>query len=233
MKSPNLHIPRWVATVAVLAALVCGGVLAITLRDWSSHEVYGASAAGITFAKDSGPVSLGMFKNGFASVLKPALPAVVNIHSSKVVKPRSQQMPFFNDPFFQQFFGNGGQFGLQNPGPEREVSLGSGVILSPDGIILTNNHVVDGASDIKVTLYDKKEYKAKVIGTDKASDIAVLKIDATGLPTLPLGDSSKLQVGDIVFAIGEPRGEEIKASSRLESSLKPTLRSIPETPAAL
>jgi len=197
----HLYIPRWVATVAVVAALICGGVLAITLRDWSNHEVYGASAAGITFAKDGPPVSLGSFKNGFASVLGPALPAVVNIHSSKVVKPRNQT-PFFNDPFFQQFFGN--QFGQS--GPQREESLGSGVILSSDGIILTNNHVVDGASDIKVTLSDNKEYKAKVIGTDSKSDIAVLKIDATGLPVLPIGDSSKLKVGDIVFAIGEPFG---------------------------
>lgn len=197
----HLYIPRWVATVAVVAALICGGVLAITLRDWSSHEVYGASAAGITVAKDGPPVSLGSFKNGFSSVLKKALPAVVNIHSSKVVKPRNQ-MPFFNDPFFQQFFGN--QFG--QPMPQREESLGSGVILSSDGVILTNNHVVDGASDIKVTLYDKREFAAKVIGTDKQSDLAVLKIDATGLPILPIGDSSKLQVGDIVFAIGEPFG---------------------------
>ncbi len=197
----HLHIPRWVATVAVVVALICGGVLAITLRDWSSHEVYGASAAGITYAKDGAPVSLGSFKNGFSSVLKPALPAVVNIHSSKVVKPRSQT-PFFNDPFFQQFFGN--QFG--QPGPQREESLGSGVILASDGIILTNNHVVDGASDIKVTLSNNKEYKAKVIGTDSKSDLAVLKIDAAGLPVLPIGDSSKLQVGDIVFAIGEPFG---------------------------
>ncbi len=204
MKSPNLHIPRWVATVAVVAALICGGVLAITLRDWSNHEVYGAPEAGITVAKDGAPVSLGSFKNGFATVLKPALPAVVNIHSSKVVKQRGGQMPFFGDPFFQQFFGN--QFGAPNTGSQREESLGSGVILAPDGIILTNDHVVDGASDIKVMLYDKKEYNAKLIGADKVSDIAVLKIDATGLPVLPLGDSSKLQVGDIIFAIGEPFG---------------------------
>ncbi|MGH9739924.1 MAG: DegQ family serine endoprotease [Candidatus Acidiferrales bacterium] len=205
MKSPNLHIPRWVATVAVVAALICGGVLAITLRDWSNHEVYGAPEAGITVAKDGPPVSLGSFKNGFASVLKPALPAVVNIHSSKVVKQRGSEMPFFGNPFFQQFFGN------QNPltmpqDSQREESLGSGVILAPDGIILTNDHVVDGASDIKVMLYDKKEYNAKLIGADKVSDIAVLKIDATDLPVLPLGDSARLQVGDIIFAIGEPFG---------------------------
>ncbi|MGH9715583.1 MAG: DegQ family serine endoprotease [Candidatus Acidiferrales bacterium] len=215
MKS-HLHIPRWVATFTVLAALICGGVIAITFRNWSNHEVYGASAAGITYAKDSAPVSLGSFKNGFSSVLKPALPAVVNIHSSKVVKPRQSQSPFFNDPFFRQFFGN--QFGMGQPGPEREESLGSGVILAPDGIILTNDHVVDGASDIKVMLYDKREFIAKVIGTDKVSDLAVLKIDATGLPVLPIGDSSKLQVGDIVFAIGEPLGLQGSATMGIISA---------------
>lgn len=209
----HLYIPRWVATVAVVAALICGGVLAITLRDWSNHEVYGASAAGITMAKDGPPVSLGSFKNGFASVLGPALPAVVNIHSSKVVRPRNQ-MPFFNDPFFRQFFGN--QFGQQMP--QREESLGSGVILASDGIILTNNHVIDGASNIKVTLSDKREFTAKVIGKDSQSDIAVLKINATGLPVLPLGDSSKLRVGDIVFAIGEPFGLQGTATMGIVSA---------------
>jgi serine protease Do len=215
MKSPTLHVPRWVATVAVVAALVCGGVLAISLRNWSNHEVFGAPAGGLTIAGDSAPVSLGSFKNGFASVLQPALPAVVNIHSSKVVKPRNQ-MPFFSDPFFRQFFGD--QFGFGQPGPQREESLGSGVILRSDGLILTNNHVISGASDIRVTLSTKKEYKAKVIGTDPKSDIAVLKIDATGLPVLPLGDSSKLKVGDIVFAIGEPFGLQGTATMGIVSA---------------
>ena len=106
------------------------------------------------------------------------------------------QMPFFNDPFFRQFFGN--QFGQQlQPRPEREQSLGSGVIVTADGTILTNNHVIDGASDIKVQLSDKREFHAKLVGTDPKTDVAVLKIDATGLPTLPLGDSSRLQVGDM------------------------------------
>jgi serine protease Do len=215
MKSPNLQIPRWVATAAVVAALVCGGVLAITLRNWSGHEVYGAPVAGLTVGNDATPVSLGAFKNGFASVLKPVLPAVVNIHSSTVVKQYGQ-MPFFSDPFFQQFFGN--QFGLQNPGPQREESLGSGVILRADGLILTNDHVINGASDIKVTLYNKKEYSAKVLGADRLDDIAVLKIDAAGLPVLPIGNSSDLKVGDIVFAIGEPFGLQGTATMGIVSA---------------
>jgi serine protease Do len=156
-------------------------------------------------AKDALPISLGNFTNGFSSVLKPALPAVVNIHTSKVVKQKPGMMnPFGNDPFFRQFFGD--QFGQAQPRAEREQSLGSGVILTPDGTILTNNHVVDGASDIKVQLSDKREFQAKLVGTDPKTDVAVLKIKASGLPTLPLGDSSSLHVGDLVFAIGDPFG---------------------------
>jgi len=205
MKSSHISIPRWVATVAVVAALVCGGIFAIGLRNWSDHPVFGASPLNVTLARNEAPVSLGEFANGFSSVLKPVLPAVVNIHSSKVVKPHSDgTMPFFSDPFFQQFFGN--QFGQQQARPEREQSLGSGVIVTSDGTIITNNHVIDGATDIKVQLNDKREFTAKLVGTDPRTDIAVLKIDATGLPTLAIGDSSKLQVGDVIFAVGDPFG---------------------------
>lgn len=205
MNSSELHIRRWVAVLVILAAVAGGVFLAIGVRNWSSGSVYGAPRIPVTVAPAQPPVPLSDFANGFASVLKPALPAVVNIHSSKVVRQRNQGMPFFNDPFFQQFFGN--QFGMgQQPQAQREESLGSGVILTSDGTIITNDHVVEGATDIKVSLSDKKEYTAKVIGTDKPSDIAVLKINATGLPTLPLGDSSTLKVGDLVFAIGDPFG---------------------------
>jgi Do/DeqQ family serine protease len=96
--------------------------------------------------------------------------------------------------------------------------LGSGVILASDGLIVTNNHVISGASNIKVTLSDKKEYDAKLIGTDPKSDIAVLKIDATGLPVLPIGDSSKLKVGDLIFAIGEPFGLQGTATMGIVSA---------------
>src|SRR5271154_6176497 len=221
MKSSDLHIPRWVATVVVLVALVGGGVLTIGLRNWSGHEVFGASNLALTMARSSTPVSLGSFSNGFASVLKPALPAVVNIQTSKVVKSRASQMtPFFNDPAFRQFFGD--QFGQgqqqQQPQTEREQSLGSGVIITSDGMIVTNNHVIEGATDIKVDLSDKREFEAKLIGTDAKTDIAVLKIEATGLPTLAIGDSSKLQVGDVIFAIGEPFGLEGTATMGIVSA---------------
>jgi len=204
MKNDTIQIRRWAATVILLAALIGGGLLASSLKNWTGHAVVGAAPATVPMAKEALPISLGSFTNGFSSVLKPALPAVVNIHTSKVVKQKPGMNPFGNDPFFRQFFGD--QFGQAQPRPEREQSLGSGVILTPDGTILTNNHVIDGASDIKVQLSDKREFQAKLVGTDPKTDVAVLKINASGLPTLPLGDSTTLHVGDLVFAIGDPFG---------------------------
>jgi serine protease Do len=110
-----------------------------------------------------------------------------------------------SDPFFQQFFGHG--FGRPEiPQNRREQSLGSGVIVSPEGYVLTNNHVVDGATDVKVTLSDKRELKAKIVGTDPKTDIAVLKLEGANFPAITLGDSSKVQVGDYALAIGDPFG---------------------------
>jgi serine protease Do len=204
MSNQVVQIRRWVATVVVVAALAGGALLSSGLKNWTNHTVFGAPKFDVAVAHDSTPVLLGSLANGFASVLKPALPAIVNIHTSKMVKPHGNSQ-FFNDPFFRQFFGD--QLGPQGkPTPQREQSLGSGVIVTSDGTILTNNHVIDGASDIKVYLNDKRQYTAKLVGSDPMTDIAVLKIDATGLATLPLGYSSKLQVGDVVLAIGEPFG---------------------------
>jgi serine protease Do len=218
MKSSYLHIPRWVAGTAIVAALIGGGILASGLRNWTGQKVMGASS--LTLSPGHGqPVALGSFMNGFSAVLKPVLPAVVNIHTSKVVKERSQQeSPFFNDPFFRQFFGDPGQ-GQGQQRPEREQSLGSGVIVTSDGMILTNNHVIDGASDIKVDLSDKREFTAKLIGTDPKTDVAVLKIDATGLPTMSIGDSSHLEVGDVVFAVGDPFGVGETATMGIVSAM--------------
>jgi serine protease Do len=204
MKSSQITIRRWVGTVVVLAALAGGAVLAIGLKNWSGTSVLGASALPVAISRDANPVELGSLSNGFASVLKPILPAVVNIHTSRVVKSKGENSPL-NDPFFRQFFGDQApQF--QQPRNEREQSLGSGVIITSDGTIITNNHVIDGATDIKVQLSDKREFQAKLVGTDAKTDVAVLKISATNLPTVTFGDSSRLQVGDLVLAIGDPFG---------------------------
>jgi serine protease Do len=144
---------------------------------------------------------------GFAPIVSPALPAVVNISSSKLMRmPNNGPSFFFNDPFFRRFFGDLFREAPSVPPVQRERSLGSGVLVRPDGVILTNNHVIEGANEIRVVLADKREFLAKVTGTDPRSDIAVLKIDGTGLPTLPMGDSAQLQVGNFVLAIGDPFG---------------------------
>jgi serine protease Do len=147
----------------------------------------------------------GPSKSSFAPVVKAVLPTVVNISSSKVVRTPNQVWgPMPMDPFFQQFFGDGPNGNI--PRERRERSLGSGVIVSPEGYILTNNHVVDGATDIRVTLSDKREFKATIVGTDPKTDVAVLKVDSANLPAATIGDSSKVQVGDYALAIGDPFG---------------------------
>jgi serine protease Do len=133
------------------------------------------------------------------------MPSVVNVFSSKKVRNDRTFEPFFDDPFFRRFFGDN-FWGRPIPRERQERSLGSGVIVSPDGYILTNNHVVDDATDVKVSLSDKREFTARIVGKDSKTDLAVLKIDQSGLPTVSLGDSTKVQVGDIVLAIGNPFG---------------------------
>ena len=152
--------------------------------------------------------------HGYAAIVKQVVPAVVNISSTKMVKTQVGQNIDPND-LFRQFFGDqfgdqgeGRQFQVphQAPRQQKETGTGSGVIVSPNGYVLTNNHVVDGATDVTVTLHDRREFKAKVIGTDPRTDIAVIKIDGSNFPTLTLADSSKVEVGDIVLAVGDPFG---------------------------
>lgn len=137
----------------------------------------------------------------YAPVVKRVAPAVVTVRSSRRMRP-AQQFPFQNDPFFRWFFG-----GTQSPSngqAQVERALGSGVIVESDGHILTNQHVIDGAQEIHVDLTDGRTFTAKLIGADKLSDLAVLKIDASNLPVLYLGDSDKVQVGDVCLAVGNP-----------------------------
>lgn len=143
--------------------------------------------------------------NALADIASAVTPSVVNISTTKTVKQENPLYPFFEDPFFKRFFGEpdggGGKFR-----EFKERSLGSGVIVSHDGYIVTNNHVVEGASEIKVVLPDKSEYKGKVIGSDPRSDVAVIKIDAKNLPALPWGNSDELRAGEMVMAVGSPFG---------------------------
>lgn len=158
---------------------------------------------------DSAPNRDGHFTTSFAPVVKTVAPSVVKVEVSGAAKMAdAPEMPMLNDPFFQRFFG--GQFDQRQlrrsqPMP-RQHGLGSGVIVTKDGYILTNNHVVDGADEVKVTLQDKREYNAKVVGKDPKTDIAVLKIDAHDLPFLPFANSDKVEVGDVALAIGNPFG---------------------------
>jgi len=136
----------------------------------------------------------------YERVIQATSPAVVYIRTEQVIK--ADQSPLFMDPWLRQFFGNQ----LQIPKEQRQHALGTGVLFDPTGYIVTNNHVIDKATTIQVMLNDKRVFKAKVIGTDPDIDVAVVRIDSRGLPTIPLGDSSNLHVGDTVMAFGNPFG---------------------------
>jgi serine protease Do len=152
-----------------------------------------------------------------AEVTAAVKPAVVNISSTKTIKMSGLQSPFFDDPFFRRFFGD--EFGQSGRPRERKQSgLGSGVIVDKDGYILTNNHVIKGADEIKVKLSDKREFKGKVIGADPKTDLAVIKIDSNHLPVIKLGDSGKLKVGETVIAIGNPFGLNQTVTSGIVSA---------------
>ncbi|HJW53317.1 MAG TPA: Do family serine endopeptidase [Burkholderiaceae bacterium] len=166
----------------------------------------------------------------FADLADRAGPAVVNIRTTARVAANAGALPFpdidENDPmyeFFRRFFPNPPQQGpRQGPqqGPRRDVprGLGSGFIISPDGYVMTNAHVVEGADDITVTLTDRREFKGKVIGTDRRTDVALVKIDATGLPNVKIGDVNKLRVGEWVVAIGSPFGLDNSVTAGIVSA---------------
>jgi serine protease Do len=141
----------------------------------------------------------GVPNEGFAPMLARVGPAVVNIQATKA--PRMQRHPYMDDPFFRFFFGGQGA-----PPERRERSLGSGVIVSAEGVILTNHHVIREASEIVISLADRREMRARIVGSDPKTDIAVLKVDARDLPSVPFADSRNVRVGDLAFAVGSPFG---------------------------
>ncbi len=170
------------------------------------------------------PESRAQIQQSFAPVVKAVAPAVVNIYTRKTVTVRQRVNPLLDDPFFRQFFGD--QFGLNQSVPRERVerALGSGVIIDPDGVIVTNNHVIDGADEITVVLSDRREYPATVVGRDPKTDIGVLRIDTHGrkLEYLEFGDADSLEVGDLVLAIGNPFGLNQTVTSGIVSALART-----------
>ncbi len=195
--------------------------------------VYWSGAAAET---GSVPETRAEIQYSYAPLVKRTAPGVVNIYTRKIV--RQQVSPLLDDPVFRRFFGEG------LPGATRERvqnSLGSGVIVDSDGIIVTNNHVIEGAEQITVALADRREFEAEVVSRDERTDLAVLKIDAKGekLPYLVFGDSDELEVGDLVLAIGDPFGVGQTVTSGIVSALARTqigmgdVRSFIQTDAAI
>jgi serine protease DegQ len=155
--------------------------------------------------QDPGAVALGRgaLANSYSSAAQRATPAVVNIFTTKQAKV-PQNHPFMNDPLFRRFFGEQGQDGPG--GRQPNSSLGSGVIVSADGLVLTNHHVIEAADEVEVLLTDGRRAKAKVIGSDPESDLAVIKVALTGLPTIAFAAVEQAKIGDVVLAIGNPFG---------------------------
>ena len=175
----------------------------------------------------------------FSDAARKAIPSVVNISATRQVRRKN---PLLDDPAFQRFFGD-----RMNLPPETQLSLGSGVIVSREGYILTNDHVVEGVTDIQVTLHDGRTVVGKTVGTDPDTDLAVVRIAAGGLTPITFGQSDQARVGDVVLAIGDPfsvgpdrddgnhqRGgaRDRLARARSAASSRPTRRSIRATPAA-
>lgn len=163
------------------------------------------------------PSSRADMQQSFAPIVRNAAPAVVNVYSQRIVR-QAWRSPFADDPVFRRFFGE------QAPQERVQNALGSGVIVRADGVIVTNNHVVDGADQLRVVLADRREFEAKLILADERTDLAVLRINTAGeqLPTLKFADTSKAEVGDIVLAIGNPFGLGQTVTSGIVSALART-----------
>ena len=210
-----MRLKRFVGNhIKITAPFGIGLTLLIFIFSLGACHRQDSSALHLASSSDPPAANSGIANNGpisstpglvvsYADVVSRVAPAVVTIHSQARVRA-PQQYPFMDDPFFRQFFGD--RLPQQPPATQRREALGSGVIVSTDGFILTNHHVIDGADQIKIDLNDNRTLDAKVVGSDALSDLALLKIDASNLPVLVLGDSDKVRVGDVVLAIGNPLG---------------------------
>jgi Do/DeqQ family serine protease len=194
------------------------------MRTWLGRGILvlallaGAAAPSLAEGKQV-PKSAGEVRLSYAPIVKRVAPAVVNVYASRTIQ--TSVSPFFSDPFFRQFFG-GRDLGVPQQRVQR--SLGSGVIIDPSGIIVTNNHVIANADQIKVALNDRREFDCDVVLKDERTDLAVLKLkDAKGpFPTLEFADSDALEVGDLVLAIGDPFGVGQTVTSGIVSALART-----------
>jgi Do/DeqQ family serine protease len=181
-------------------ATVALGVLFVvtTLKpEWLGRIALGPQVVEL---RQATPASPGTARTAsYRDAVRKAFPAVVNVFTSKEIK--TPRHPFLEDPLFRHFFGN-----RLDDEPQRASSLGSGVVVSPEGYILTNHHVVEAADEIEVALADGKKLKARAVGSDPETDIAVLKVEGNALPAITFGDADALRVGDVVLAIGNPFG---------------------------
>ena len=217
MKFPS-KIILLAAGTAVLSSAVTAGVMkeALTSRgdDFSSAATeadYNGGAGGRLYTVGMSPAAAA---TDFTQAAESSINGVVSIKSYATPRNSSGGYSggggFFNDPFFEYFFGSPGGNNRQQPRrqqqEEQQMGLGSGVILSSDGYIVTNNHVIDEAERLEVTLNDNRTFDATVIGKDPVTDLALIKIDATDLPIIPMGDSERLKVGEWVLAVGNPFG---------------------------
>ena len=200
------------------AAVVLTLALAASFLVYTYHGAARAAVSSNTAPLDNSQVgALLSLDQAMEAVAARVTPAIVNVAVTAHPKsqPTSENVPDDMQRFFQQF---GGQ-GMPQAQPRIEHGIGSGVIISPDGYIVTNNHVVDGATDIKVTFSDRRIMSAKVVGTDPLTDLAVIKVDATNLPNIPIGDSSSLHPGQTVLAFGNPYGFRFTVTRGIVSAL--------------
>src|SRR6202451_496446 len=208
---------RTTAILTLVAASIGGGLIAaFAVMNHANTPVAVVARA------DTSTQRVSQLSNSFADIIEKASPAVVEISMTRIIKASEQQQnnPFLSDPFFGQFFGGRGM----RPRDQREQGLGSGVIIGPSGYIVTNNHVVDKATTLKVTLSDGRDFPAKVIGADPQTDVAVVKINANDLPTLPFANSDGTRVGDLCFAIGDPFGQSHTVTMGIVSAKGRNLR---------
>ena len=199
------------------AVTVCVAALFVvsTFRpEWLPAKGGGTPAAppGVAVVQQVAPVATAARSDSYHDAVRKAMPAVVNIFTSKEL--RTPRHPLLNDPLFRRFFGD--RFGED---AQRANSLGSGVVASAAGYVLTNHHVVEGADEIEVALADGKKLQAKIVGTDPDTDLAVLRVSADGLPAVTFGSSEALRVGDVVLAIGNPFGVGQTVTSGIVSAL--------------